>query len=207
MTEQVLRFTRVFDAPRQLVFSCMVEPGHLTHFWGPIGVSAPLDQITVDARPGGAFTTVMVNDADGSTYSTGARYLEVSAPERLSWIEDHSGMTVTATFTLQVFTLDVGMFDDDDSTVSSSPPGIDCFPNCSTSYNFNQVVTLTPHPDVGVGDIFLGWSGDCQGTGACILTMTRNMSVGAAFGAPPPTLAVTVSKAFKRGESLAMRSR
>ena len=99
MTEPVLHFTRVFDAPRQLVFSCMVEPEHLTHFWGPIGVSAPLDQIVVEARPGGAFRTVMVNDADGSTYPTSARYIEVSAPERLSWVEDHSGMTVTATFT------------------------------------------------------------------------------------------------------------
>jgi uncharacterized protein YndB with AHSA1/START domain len=99
MTEHVLHVTRVFEAPRELVFSCLIEPEHLTHFWGPTGVSAPLDQITVDARPGGVFTTVMVNDADGSTYPTSARYLEVSAPERLSWIEDHSGMTVTATFT------------------------------------------------------------------------------------------------------------
>src|SRR6201746_2093267 len=99
MPSHVQHFSRVFDAPRQLVFSCMVEPEHLTHFWGAIGVSAPLDQITVDARPGGTFTTVMVNDADGSTYPTSARYLEVSPPERLSWIEDPSGMTVTATFT------------------------------------------------------------------------------------------------------------
>lgn len=99
MTEQVLHFTRTFDAPRELVFSCMIEPEHLTHFWGPSGTSAPLDRITVDARPGGAFRTVMVNDADGNTYPTSARYLEVAAPERLSWVEDHSGMTVTATFT------------------------------------------------------------------------------------------------------------
>ncbi len=99
MTENVLHVSRVFDAPRQLVFSCMVEPEHLTHFWGPIGTSAPLDRITVDPRPGGAFTTVMVNDADGSTYPTSARYLEVDPPERLSWVEEHSGMTVTATFT------------------------------------------------------------------------------------------------------------
>ena len=60
MTENVLRVSRVFDAPRQLVFSCLVEPEHLTHFWGPIGVSAPRDQITVEAHPGGAFRTVMV---------------------------------------------------------------------------------------------------------------------------------------------------
>ena len=99
MSEQVLHVTRTFDAPRQLVFSCMVEPEHLTHFWGPIGTSAPLDQITVEARPGGAFRTVMVNDADGNTYPTSARYLEVSPPELLSWVEDSSGMTVTATFT------------------------------------------------------------------------------------------------------------
>jgi uncharacterized protein YndB with AHSA1/START domain len=99
MSDQVLHVTRVFDAPRQLVFDCMVEPEHLTHFWGPTGTSAPLDRITVDARAGGAFATVMVNDADGSTYPTSARYLEVSPPERLSWREEHSGMTVTATFT------------------------------------------------------------------------------------------------------------
>jgi uncharacterized protein YndB with AHSA1/START domain len=99
MSEQVLHFTRVFEAPRELVFTCMTEPEHLTHFWGPIGVTAPLDRITVEPRPGGAFRTVMVNESDGSTYPTSARYLEVSAPERLSWVEDHSGMTVTATFT------------------------------------------------------------------------------------------------------------
>jgi uncharacterized protein YndB with AHSA1/START domain len=99
MTEQVLRFTREFDAPRQLVYSCMVEPEHLTHFWGPLGTSTPLDTITVDARPGGTFATVMVSDADGSTYPTSARYVEVSPPERLSWVEDRSGMTVSITFT------------------------------------------------------------------------------------------------------------
>jgi uncharacterized protein YndB with AHSA1/START domain len=41
----------------------------------------------------------MVNDTDGSTYPTSARYLEVSPPERLAWREEHSGMTVTTTFT------------------------------------------------------------------------------------------------------------
>jgi uncharacterized protein YndB with AHSA1/START domain len=77
----------------------MVEPEHLTHFWGPIGTTTPLDQITVDARPGGIFATVMVNESDGSTYPTSATYLEVLPPERLAWVEGHSGMTVTATFT------------------------------------------------------------------------------------------------------------
>lgn len=83
MNENTLRFTRTFEAPRQLVFNCMIDPEHLTHFWGPAGVTTPLETITVDARVGGVFTTVMVNDADGSTYPTSARYLEVSPPGRL----------------------------------------------------------------------------------------------------------------------------
>jgi uncharacterized protein YndB with AHSA1/START domain len=94
-----LNFTRRFDAPRELVFRCLIEPEHLTHFWGPAGVSAPVEHIKVDPRPGGMFETVMVNDTDGSQYPTRAVYVEVMEPERLVWTESHSGMTVTATFT------------------------------------------------------------------------------------------------------------
>lgn len=94
-----LTFTRVFDAPRELVFRCLIEPEHLTHFWGPVGVSTPLESIKVDARPGGIFETVMVNDADGSRYPTRAVFDEVTEPERLVWTEKDSGMRVTTTLT------------------------------------------------------------------------------------------------------------
>jgi uncharacterized protein YndB with AHSA1/START domain len=94
-----LIFTRVFDAPRDLVFRCMIEPEHLTHFWGPAGVAAPLDKISVDARPGGVFDSVMVNDADGSEYRLRVIYDEVVEPERLAWTDAYSGMVTTSTFT------------------------------------------------------------------------------------------------------------
>lgn len=93
-----LTYTRVFDAPRELVFRCMIEPEHLTHFWGPAGVSTPLETIRVDARPGGEFETVMVNDADGGRYPTRAVYVEIVEPERIVWTEPDSGMTTTSTF-------------------------------------------------------------------------------------------------------------
>ncbi len=93
-----LVYTRIFEAPRELVFRCMIEPEHLSHFWGPVGTSAPVDSIKVDPRPGGVFETVMVNDADGSRFPTRAVYVEVVEPERLVWNELHSGMTVTSTF-------------------------------------------------------------------------------------------------------------
>src|SRR5260370_33987255 len=63
-----LIYTRVFDAPRGLVFRCMLEPEHLTYFWGPAGMSTPLATIKVDPRPGAVFETVMVNAAAGSRY-------------------------------------------------------------------------------------------------------------------------------------------
>jgi uncharacterized protein YndB with AHSA1/START domain len=97
MTE--LTYTRVFDAPRELVFRCMLEPEHLTHFWGPAGTSTPLDGITVDPRPGGVFETVMISDADGGSYTMRAIYAEIVPPERIVWTEPGTGMTTTSTFT------------------------------------------------------------------------------------------------------------
>ena len=93
-----LHFSRVFDAPRELVFACMIDPEHLAHFWGPAGVSAPRDRMTVDARPGGVFETVMVSNADGSAYPTRAVYDDVRPPELLVWTESHSGMRVRSEF-------------------------------------------------------------------------------------------------------------
>jgi len=93
-----LIYTRVFDAPRDLVFRCMLEPEHLTHFWGPAGMSTPLATIKVDPRPGGVFETVMVGDADGSQYTMRAEYVEIVAPERIVWTESGSGMTTISTF-------------------------------------------------------------------------------------------------------------
>jgi uncharacterized protein YndB with AHSA1/START domain len=93
-----LHFSRVFDAPREIVFACMTDPEHLTHFWGPTGVAAPQDRMTVDARPGGVFETVMVNEADRSEYATRAVYDEVRPPELLVWTESHSGMRVRSEF-------------------------------------------------------------------------------------------------------------
>ena len=94
-----LTYTRVFDAPRELVFACLTDPEHLTHFWGPVGTSTPIEGITLDPRPGGAFETVMVNDADGTSYTSRGVFVEVTPPERLSWREPDHGLVSTTTFT------------------------------------------------------------------------------------------------------------
>lgn len=89
---------RVFEAPRQLVFRCMLEPEHLTHFWGPVGMSTPRDGITVDARQGGVFETVMVADGGGGSYVMRAVYDEIVEPERIVWTETDSGLRSVSTF-------------------------------------------------------------------------------------------------------------
>ncbi len=90
--------TRIYDAPRELVFDCMTEPAHLTHFWGPVGVSTPIENITVDLRVGGVFETVMVNDDNGEQYPSKGIYTEISRPSVLAW-EEPGGMLNRSTFT------------------------------------------------------------------------------------------------------------
>ena len=95
-----MRFSRVHTASPERLFDCMTTPEHLTRFWGPDGTTTPLDGITVDLRPGGAFETIMVNDADGTAYTMRAVYAEVSRPDRLVWVEAgvEGGMRTEITF-------------------------------------------------------------------------------------------------------------
>ncbi len=95
-----LTFRRIHQAPRELVFECMTTPEHLTHFWGPTGVTTPVENITIDLRPGGVFETIMVNDATGDEYPMKAVFIDVVPPERLVWSEPdvEGGMTSTVTF-------------------------------------------------------------------------------------------------------------
>jgi uncharacterized protein YndB with AHSA1/START domain len=95
-----LTIRRTHRASPERLFDCMTTPEHLTHFWGPTGTTTPIDNITIDLRPGGVFETTMVNDADGSTYAMKAVYAEVNRPARLVWIEAgvEGGMRTEVTF-------------------------------------------------------------------------------------------------------------
>jgi uncharacterized protein YndB with AHSA1/START domain len=99
-TRGEITYVRQWDAPRELVFACMTTPEHLTHFWGPAGMSTPIDNITIDLRPGGVFETIMVNDADGTEYPSRGVFVEIVEPETLVWSEAdvEGGMTTSITF-------------------------------------------------------------------------------------------------------------
>jgi uncharacterized protein YndB with AHSA1/START domain len=88
-------YRRVFRAPRELVWRCLTEPAELTRFWGPRGMTTPLDGIVVELRPGGRFETLMIGEQ--GSYRMVATFTEVLPPERIAWVEAATGMHTTST--------------------------------------------------------------------------------------------------------------
>jgi uncharacterized protein YndB with AHSA1/START domain len=79
-TEAEVVITRVFDAPRELVFKAWTDPKHLAKWFGPKGFTTPVCE--ADARVGGAWHIVM-RGPDGMEYPCGGVYREFVVPERL----------------------------------------------------------------------------------------------------------------------------
>ena len=98
---------------------------------------------------------------------------------------------VTATFADNPQTLTVTVNGTGVGTVTSTPGGIACAPDCSRGYPFNTSVTLAAL--AGVGSSFTGWSGACAGTGTCTVTMTQARSVTATFTGNPQQLTVNLA--------------
>ncbi|MBX4147823.1 SRPBCC family protein [Paenibacillus lautus] len=102
MTEQSkqgLLLSRVFNAPRELVFKVWTDPEHFGKWWGPQGYS--LEVITMDVRPGGMFLGCQ-KSPDGNQAMWGKFvYQEVIVPEKLVFIQsfsDEEGNTIRAPF-------------------------------------------------------------------------------------------------------------
>jgi len=79
-SDREIVLTRVFDAPRELVFEAWTKPEHLTRWWGPRRSTLPVCE--VDLRPGGAYRFVN-RAADGTEHPFKGVYREVVPPERL----------------------------------------------------------------------------------------------------------------------------
>jgi uncharacterized protein YndB with AHSA1/START domain len=78
--QQELLLTRVFNAPRALVWQAWTDPKHLAQWWGPHNFTNP--RCEVDVRAGGVIRIDM-RGANGVTYPMSGVYLEVIAPERI----------------------------------------------------------------------------------------------------------------------------
>ena len=64
-------------------------------------------------------------------------------------------------------------------TVSSTPAGIDCGPDCTQSFSGGTRLTLVAK--AADGATFTGWDGACSGSGSCDVTMTKSLKLEAVF--------------------------
>lgn len=72
--------SRLFDAPRELVWRAWTDPEHFMRWWGPAEFTAP--HCTIDLRPGGAWHAAM-RSPDGQDYWSKGIYREIVEPERI----------------------------------------------------------------------------------------------------------------------------
>ena len=88
-TDREIVMTRVFDAPRRLVWEAWTNPEHLPHWMlGPDGWTMPVCEI--DLRPGGSWHFLW-RRADGTEMGMRGLYKEVVPPERLVSTESWGG--------------------------------------------------------------------------------------------------------------------
>ena len=78
--------TRVYDAPRELVFEVWTDPKHLSQWWGPDGFTTTTSAF--DMRVGGVWRFVM-HGPDGRDYQNRITYDEIVKPERI--VYHHGG--------------------------------------------------------------------------------------------------------------------
>jgi uncharacterized protein YndB with AHSA1/START domain len=77
---QELITTRIFNAPRELVFKAWTDPERLKRWWGPKGFTNPVCE--ADVRPGGAIR-IHMRAPDGVVYPMTGVFHETVSPERL----------------------------------------------------------------------------------------------------------------------------
>jgi uncharacterized protein YndB with AHSA1/START domain len=102
-SDREIRFVRVFDAPRELVFDAWTSEEHLTQWFGPRGFTMTV--LEADVRPGGVLRFIF-HGPDGTDYDNKIAYKEITRPERLVYEHgsDNDGpadFLVTAVFAEQ----------------------------------------------------------------------------------------------------------
>ena len=96
-------FTRIFDAPRELVFEAWTHAEKIAEWWGPDGFTTT----TRSVRPGGVWRFVM-HGPDGRDYQNRIVYEEAAPPERLVYAHVGAEDTEAVNFRVTVIFQDSG---------------------------------------------------------------------------------------------------
>ena len=84
-SDQDICLTRLFDAPRALVFEAMTKPEHIRRWWGQLGAGYSVPVCEVDLRVGGRWR--FVNRHPKGEVAFHGEYREITPPDRLVYTE------------------------------------------------------------------------------------------------------------------------
>ena len=101
-SEREIRMTRLFNAPRHLVWEAMSKPEHIKRWWGCLGRGYSVPVCEVDLRPGGKWRFVNRHPKGEAEFY--GEYREIVPPERIVFTEifapfPDAGSLVTAVLT------------------------------------------------------------------------------------------------------------
>jgi len=85
-SDREIFMTRLFDAPRQLVFDAMTKPEHVRRWWGCLSEGHSVTVCEIDLRVGGAWRFVH-RGPEGEYPAFYGIYKEIDAPGRLVYTE------------------------------------------------------------------------------------------------------------------------
>jgi uncharacterized protein YndB with AHSA1/START domain len=84
-SDQEIRMTRLFNAPRHLVFEAMTKPEHVKQWWGRLGEGYSVPVCEIDLRVGGRWR--FVNRHPAGEIAFYGEYREITPPSRLVFTE------------------------------------------------------------------------------------------------------------------------
>lgn len=81
--EEKITITRVFDAPRELVFKAWTDPDQVAKWFGPAGFDTPRDSVEIELRVGGRFSLRMVREGSEAKHPVDYEIVEFVKPDLL----------------------------------------------------------------------------------------------------------------------------
>ncbi len=105
-SDQEIQLTRLFDAPRQLVFDAMTKPEHVKQWWGRLGEGYSVPVCEIDLRLGGAWRFVNRHPKGEAAFH--GEYREITPPSRLVFTEIFEEYPDVVSVVTTVFTEEAG---------------------------------------------------------------------------------------------------
>jgi uncharacterized protein YndB with AHSA1/START domain len=82
-TDREVLITRIFEAPRQRVFTAWIDPDEVAAWYGPAQFDTPRDRVRIEPRVGGRYELTMVRRDSGVEFPIGYEIVELVEPELL----------------------------------------------------------------------------------------------------------------------------